>query len=127
MPLITLGRFCRDAPDLFGVKYDGRVRRSNAFERVRQISSSVEPEPERKVQVQQIVEPEPELCVQFGSVQVRTDILNRTLTTLDAHAQMGFLELLARLVLAGPASAMAAYYEQKEAVVVDRAGKEKTT
>ncbi|KAJ7079847.1 hypothetical protein C8R44DRAFT_754543 [Mycena epipterygia] len=69
MPPITLGRFRRDAPDFFGVKYDGRVRRSNAFERVRQISSSVEPEPELRVQVQQIVEPEPELCVQFGSVQ----------------------------------------------------------
>ncbi|KAJ7106273.1 hypothetical protein C8R44DRAFT_805955 [Mycena epipterygia] len=47
--------------------------------------------------------------------------------TGNAHAQMGFLELLARLLLAGPASAMAAYYERKEATAVARAGKEKAT
>jgi len=66
----------------FVVISDGRFGVRTRFERVRQNFLSFERRTELPVQVQQIGEPEPELCVQFGSVQVRTDFPNRTLTTL---------------------------------------------
>jgi hypothetical protein len=53
--------------------------RSNAFNN---FSDQENLEPEPGVRFGQILNPEPERCVRSGSVQVRTDFLNRTLPPL---------------------------------------------